>query len=167
MKPVVVKEYLTAALFELLEIKPYGRISINELVAKAGVCRSSFYRNYLTTDGIIDEYLRGVFCREHSLDAGNMEQSVKNIFSNLLEEKKRLVILGRQELLMKLPEYLYETTVSQIMSLNVLNNRYQPYFFAGAASSVITAWIRSGMEESAEEMARIFVHSLGGYMEFR
>lgn len=51
------------------------------------------------------------------------------------------------------------------MNLKVLNNYYQPYFFDGVSSAIISAWIENGMEESPAEMSELFIKSLKGYME--
>ena len=41
-----VVEQLTAALLELLRERPLGEISVSQLCEKAGVGRTSFYRNF-------------------------------------------------------------------------------------------------------------------------
>ena len=170
MKPVIVKGYLTEALLQLLRDKPLNEISINELVRKAGVCRSSFYRNYLTPEQIIDEYLENIFMengRNHPIDPEDMKGSIAQQFGTLLPEKEHLLTLSRRNLLLRMPQYIYNGTVSEITRFGVMNNRYQPHYFAGAASAMIAAWIGYGMEESPEEMAELFVKSLYGYMEFK
>lgn len=168
MRPTVVKELLTEAMFRLLSEKPYSKISINELVNRAGVCRASFYRNYLTKDQIIDEYLQELFqniYRKYPLEAEHIREGIECIFDALLNEKQRLMLLGKQGLLVKLQEYMFETTVNEINKFKVLNNRYQPHYFSGATSAMISAWISWGMEESAADMADLFIKSLYGYMK--
>lgn len=168
MRPTVVKQLLTNAMFELLSETAYPKISINMLVEKAGVCRASFYRNYLTKEQIIDEYLQEMFkniYRKYPLEATDIRGGVESIFAALLDEKPRLLLLGRQGLLIKLQDYMFETTVNEINKFDVLNNRYQPHYFAGATSAMISAWIGYGMEESAADMADLFIKSLYGYMK--
>lgn len=168
MRPLVVKQLITDALFDLLNEKAFSKISINELVNRAKVCRASFYRNYLTKEQIVDEYLQGLFSAIYSkypLDAAKMREGIANIFAAMLVEKERLILLERHGLLHKLPEYVYESTLNEILRFTVLNNRYQPHYFTGATSAMITAWISYGMEESAEEMAELFIKSLYGYMK--
>ena len=64
-----VQEYITIAMFELLEKKDYAHITVQDLVDRAGVCRASFYRNYFTRDEVIERFLDGIFTeaypREH------------------------------------------------------------------------------------------------------
>ena len=60
--------------------------------------------------------------------------------------------------------YPYTQTLEQIQRLHVLNNKYPPYFFAGAASALIKAWIAFDFAESPEEITGVFFRSLAGYM---
>ena len=60
-------------------------------------------------------------------------------------------------------EFFYNVTYKSIINLNVLNNRYQPYFFAGASSFVILAWMKNNFEETPEAMTKMFIKSLKGY----
>ena len=49
----------------------------------------------------------------------------------------------------------------------MFHNKYQPYFFAGAASALIKAWIEFVFSESPEEITAVFFQSLSGYMEYQ
>ncbi|WP_125707815.1 TetR/AcrR family transcriptional regulator [Lacticaseibacillus porcinae] len=48
--------YLTEALFQLLEKKTLSEIKITELVARAGVSRMAFYRNYDSVEDILRQH---------------------------------------------------------------------------------------------------------------
>lgn len=50
------KEYITEALFQLMNTMPYEKISIKELTEKAGVGRVTFYRHFESKDDIIIQY---------------------------------------------------------------------------------------------------------------
>ena len=167
MKPCVVKQYITEALFRLMKEKDYRTIHISELVQTAGVCRASFYRNYLTMEDIVDEYYKAAFddiYSKYPMEEHNIRYVVKQIFCEIKARKREFELLNRQGLLGRMDKYIYEGTLSQINKLNVLNNRYQPHFFAGASFALIKAWIAYGFEESEEEMTQIFFRSLQGYL---
>lgn len=57
MRKADTKEYVTQALFSLLEKKEMKDITVCELVEKAGICRATFYRNYLDMYQVIDEQM--------------------------------------------------------------------------------------------------------------
>jgi AcrR family transcriptional regulator len=50
------QDYLTEALFQLLEKKSLEEIKVTELVTRAGVSRMAFYRNYQGLEDIIRQY---------------------------------------------------------------------------------------------------------------
>ena len=50
----ITRESLELVIFELLEKKSIDEISITELVRKAGVSRSAFYRNYETREALLN-----------------------------------------------------------------------------------------------------------------
>lgn len=59
------RQSIETALIELLEDKPLDQISISQLVAKAGVSRNAFYRNYRSKEDILkqrlDQLIRRIF----------------------------------------------------------------------------------------------------------
>ena len=50
---IIVKESITQALLILMESKDFQKITITEIVNKAGVARMSFYRNYDSKEDVI------------------------------------------------------------------------------------------------------------------
>ena len=60
-----VKKKLSDALFELLDDKGIGSVGISELVAHAGVSRSSFYRNFDSIDDVLS-YGNQIFANEQA-----------------------------------------------------------------------------------------------------
>ncbi len=55
-----VKAKIRLTLLELLKEKNALDISVSELTQRAGVSRSSFYRNYSSFEGIIQEIIDGM-----------------------------------------------------------------------------------------------------------
>ena len=49
----IVRESIETALIQLMEKKPFGEISISEIVEKAGVSRVSYYRNYYYKEEVL------------------------------------------------------------------------------------------------------------------
>lgn len=63
-----VKKAITLALVELMKERELGQITIKDIVAKAGVGRSSFYRNFSSKEDILLAYL------DYLLDATREER---------------------------------------------------------------------------------------------
>ena len=168
MRQPIVKEEITTALMALLKQKPYREIKVTEVVEKAGVCRASFYRNYLTMDQVIDEAISELFSgvfQGISMSSDNVAEYVEQVFHGIKQRREDWEVLIRQGLFYKLSDKVYKETFLQINRLNVFNNRYQPYFFAGASAALIYAWIDGGFVESEQQMVEIFMQSLHGYMQ--
>ena len=81
-----VQEYITIAMFELLEKKDYAHITVQDLVNRAGVCRASFYRNYFTRDEVIERFLDGIFTEAYPRESmfSPMWRNVSCTFSRQL-----------------------------------------------------------------------------------
>lgn len=169
MKKHIVKEYFTEALLELLKKKPFDKITISDLVKKSGASRASFYRNYTSKEDIVDEYLAAIFSdtfAKHQIDAQNIRFQVCSVFSEIYQYREQLKIIGKAGLLERIDRFMYQETLARIEQIGVMNNRYQPHFFAGAASALIKAWVEYGFEETPEQICEIFFRSLSGYMSY-
>lgn len=167
MRRSYVAESLTQALLRLLEQKRLDEISVSELVMEAGVSRASFYRNFISVRAIANRFVADRFAElfsRNTMTAENVLPVVEQIFRGIYAYRREFAVLHRRGLLAGLDDLLYVWTVEQIERLGVLNNRYQPHYFAGASSALVKAWIGFGFEESPREMARIFAGSLEGYL---
>ena len=56
----IARECLKTAVMQMLTEKPLENISITELVKKAGVSRSAFYRNYASKEDLIEDVCRQI-----------------------------------------------------------------------------------------------------------
>ena len=60
-KNIIVKESITQALLILMENKDFEKITITDIVNKAGVVRMSFYRNYTSKEDVILKHLYEIY----------------------------------------------------------------------------------------------------------
>lgn len=167
MRKTDTKEYVTQALFALLDKKEMKEISVCELVARAGISRATFYRNYLDLYQVIDEQLAKIaqdMTDKAMASSDDIRGNTLQIFRLLLGYKKPLQTLVRRDMGDRIYWALYQTTVEHIDQLNAMDNRYQPHFFAGAACGMLTAWIKNEFQESPEEMLELFLGCLKGYV---
>lgn len=168
MRKHYTKPYIEQALIELLKQYPLNKITISDLVNKAGVSRASFYRNYLGLNQVIEEYIDKILNKEIPVTKNkstNMKQSICAILTHFYQHREILKILYNNNLLAKMQKTIYQKTFEEIIKLNVFNNKYQPYFFAGATAGFIEGWIINNFQETPEQMTELFTKSLHGYME--
>ena len=91
-----VKQNFTVALFELMNLKPYDKISISDLVSKSACSRASFYRNYSSKEQIIEEYITKAFGNtfvRHPLNKENMREEVLCIFREINESGQTILMV--------------------------------------------------------------------------
>jgi AcrR family transcriptional regulator len=58
------KSYIFEALMLLMDEMPYGKITVSDITEKAGIARTTFYRNYNDKDDVVFEYLLNTFNTE-------------------------------------------------------------------------------------------------------
>lgn len=158
MKERKVADDITDALFELLKAKKLADITTTEIIKKAGVCRSSFYRNFYLPEDVIRQYGIALFeaiGREIPIAQSGMREHIESVNAFLWSRRERLTLLEKRKLFYLLEEPIMEHCLRQIRHLNVWNNRYQAEFFAGATTQLTRAWIRNGFEESPHEITQI------------
>ena len=157
--------YIEEATILLLKEKNIKDITIKEIVKRAGVCRASFYRNYTGVDDVLNSY---IFSLE-PLFLFNLENDLNltltHLFQKIYDLKDIFKIFINQKLYSYISSLFYNVTYESIVQLNVLNNKYQPFFFSGASNSVILAWMKNDFLETPEEMSKLFIKSLNGYLD--
>ena len=158
MREKSVAQYITYAVFELLKTKNLTNITTTEIIQKAGVCRSSFYRNFYLPEDVIRQYGVALFREiDHiiPIPKEGMREHIQSFLTHLLSQRERLTLLENRGLFYLLEEPIMGYCVQQIQRLNMWTNRYQAEFYAGASIHLIRAWIRNGFEESPREITEL------------
>lgn len=150
----IVRESLTEALFQLMDSKHFEDISITELTRRAGVGRVSFYRNFNSKEDILMSYLDG--------KAGEWWEAIQQ------EEKPDVILsLFRHLAGLERPiKLLYKAGLSHLLLRNIQNCcgpkpmqpntlAYWNAWLAGGLFGWVDEWVKRGMQESPEEMARL------------
>ncbi len=158
------REAICTALVLLMKNQTFDKISITDLVKRAGVSRTAYYSNYSSKQEIlydlvdslileINEKLlpytdesngKAKYPREFIKVMLNVFYQRKNIYKTLYEAHFNHIILDRlnQSMLSRLQDKSNE-------------NIYRIYFNAGALYNVFSKWIQSEMTETIDEMTDI------------
>lgn len=164
-RTTMTRRLLRTALLELLQEKPFDRISIREICDRADLNRTTFYLHYqdqaaLLEDverevkGRIIEYMKNVVAGEDSAmriaafldyiqDNAALFKALlcNNASESFREAFLRYVLLNVQE---KLPGF----------SENERNKYLYSFMMAGCVS-VIVSWIEAGFDLNSQQMARL------------
>jgi AcrR family transcriptional regulator len=161
------KQWIFEAILLLLDKKPYDQIGISEITEKAGVARTSFYRNFTGKDDVILQYLDDILsdCVFHLIK--EKEQNGQKIFSLHLpipqlrkqrETLKKLLDLDNGLNLLLLKHFLdFEDAMINQHSKNLLKReklifRWTAKFLTGGFLHLIIDWIN---DESAVPEAQL------------
>lgn len=92
----MMKSYIVDALFILMEEKDFQSITIDELVKKAGVNRSTYYRHFHGKEDIIFYFLDSVMCEyleSIRLQNPDLKTYLLKMFTHYLQYKKQMLII--------------------------------------------------------------------------
>ena len=162
MKERSVTTDITDALFELLKTRELPKISVTELIKKAGVCRASFYRNFYLTEDVIRQYGSDMYAqinRTIPLNPGGIYEHILAVNTYLYTQRERLALIEKRGLYHLMEDPIMEQCVFQLQRLGVWTNHYQAEFYAGAVTHMLRVWARRSFAESPEEITRI-IYSL-------
>ena len=149
-----VVEQLAGSMLALLEEKPIGEISISELCDKAGVGRTSFYRNYERKEDILRAHITRLFqdwmdkC-EKTTDL-SVRELVRIVFSHFEANRDFYGLLNKRGLV-----YLLKDIILDLCGFDperkmpaAYSSAYVAFFLYGW----IEVWFRRGMRDTSEEL---------------
>ena len=151
-----VTEHITTAMLALLKEKPLADISVRELCDRAGVGRTSFYRNFQEKEDILKEYIRNLFQEWTGAltQARPLRELIQAMFSHFESHREFYVLLNERGLVSLLKDVILEQC-----GFHPELEAKAAYASAFAAYSLygwVETWFLRGMRESAEEMAALF-----------
>lgn len=160
---IFVRECIRDALLALMKEKPLDKITVTEIIARAGVSRMGFYRNYDSKESVIEDFILTVFENtvtrieaERPLDlrtAKIIETALEN-FKLYADQIKMFLDQGLDLLLLNCYKKAY-------YSLNIdkgngeLRYFYKELFIANMFA-LECAWVRSGMKQSPQKLAKLY-----------
>ena len=167
-----IKEAVFESILQMLNTKNLDEISISQLVQKAGICRSSYYRNFDSKEDILIQYMNLIYA-EHfkntnfTCNRENNESAYNFIYQRLCFIKKHknfFIILNKEKILYSV---LYQTDLTYLHHLfqykkqDDLLESYQVAIAVGTTTAVINEWIHSGFKETEHELATMLTTIFG------
>ena len=156
----ITRESLEISLMQLLEKKELKKITISELVERAGVSRAAFYRNYSSKEQILEEIfkntVRGI---TDKLEEFNFKTEMYQIWLFLFKEAKkeaRVISLAIDYNFEKLlTQAVFDFLEKRNRNAKTTTNSYMNSFWSSAVVSVLSKWIKDGMKVPAEKIASL------------
>lgn len=155
------KEYLAEALLELMKKKPFAKIKIQDITDKAGLSHMAYYRNFSSKEDIIIYYLDTItdrFMVESNIikynNKDNFREFIDILFSHLISVKEIALLLYNNNLLHHAKKEFDRILVRNAVSTGEI---YNAYFVSGGLYNIYYYWLLNCCQESAEQLADIFV----------
>ena len=171
-----------AAIFDafehLLAQKKYSKITIKDIIDEANVGRTTFYEHFETKDALLSEMcgslFHHIFAAEDEPDSphnfplsqGDSRTVVTHILYHLREGSQSMLRLmsgeSSETFLFYFRSYLYEMVLPFLMQGMEQKNQDIPESFlenhiCGSFLNMVQWWIKGGMKESPEDLARYFL----------
>lgn len=155
----ITKACIESALTILMKDKCFHDISITDIVRRAGVSRTAYYRNYKSKEDILRNMIREIV--DQVMVEMVLHPPIKNtleswyyLFHTVKQHADFFHILLRANLGDIALEEIHKKVLMQVRGSHV-QETYKSYFWIGAIYNVSAAWIRDGMPQSVEEIAKI------------
>ena len=153
-----IKGHITEALLKLMDEKPFDKISISEIVEKAGVGRASFYRHFESKEQILvekihSESLKWWYSFDTEIDKTNQENYILRMFYNALSMKDVGSLLYKNHM-----SYLIMDALNELMGPRENDSnkvKYEKASLVGATFGIIYEWMKRGMTDTPEEMSKM------------
>lgn len=151
------RECLQTALIHLMAEKELDRISVTELVARAGVSRTAFYSNYSSKEEILTRWLADSVERlcaitREALQKGRITEVYVRLFDQIRRDVDGFSALFKANLQEMLFSRLEESVLTQFAPYDT-ETRYVITAWCGALNYLIVRWVRDGMREPSDQIA--------------
>ena len=165
------RDRLGDALVEILLQKPLDDISVQEILDRAGVSRSTFYTHFRDTNDLflsdVDDFFEGMSTALSRAGSKSKRVApVQELFAHIGESRafySALVESGRVHDVMELGQAQFARGIEQRLTEIAAGGAVLPadrsaiaHAFAGALFSLLSWWIHHAMPKSPEEMDKLF-----------
>lgn len=154
------RKYIMEAFYLLLTKKHYNKITVCDICEKAGVSRMSFYRNFESKEDLLncglEQTIDGLHEKVKGLETINQYTITKEIFETFKNFKEIIPSL-KDSPVIKTILFSSIEKLKKEGSHDKINktSKYIPTFYFSAVITTIFEWLKSGAEESTDEMARL------------
>ena len=155
-RKLYVVEHIQSAMLELLEEKELYEVSVSELCDMAGVGRASFYRNFTSKEDVVKK------CVYHKLtewqnthpfeSTPSTRQFIYELFLQLEQHKDFYGLIYKRKQHEYIKDFILEAT--RFDPEQDLVPAYSSAYLAFFIYGWIEVWLRRGMKDSAEELAK-------------
>jgi AcrR family transcriptional regulator len=165
------RDLLGDALVQLIHEKAFDAITVQDVLARAGVSRSTFYTHFTDKDDLLlsdaDEFFAAISSRLARCDEPSRRVApVREFFAHVAEARPFLAALtasGKSDEIWKLARGHFARGIEQRLAMLPRTRQLGPaqraahsHALAGAMLSLLSWWLGRGAPESPEELDELF-----------
>lgn len=155
----ITKTCIESALIILMKDKELHQISITDIVKRAGVSRTAYYRNYKSKEDILRSMIEEI--ANQVMEAMNLQFPITNtyaywesLFTAISMHSEGLQILLKGNFGSSILDEIHKIIHRSLPQADV-SEIYKYCFWSGAIYSVTARWIMDDMKQGVGEMAEI------------
>lgn len=167
----IVRECIATALLQLMREKPFEAITVTELARRAGVSRTTYYRNFTSKEDIlrasVDQIMDAFTKAAEALPPqAGVREVVRCAFSCGQAHSGTMQAIRRAGLDHLLRERFDAFIEELCRHLPILRSgAYPARMLSGALLSTLFYWYDTGMQESSSALADLFFLCMSGLRE--
>lgn len=149
------QQYLTTALFQLLQTKSLNEIKVTDLIKRAGVSRMAYYRNYQDVSDILRQYFKPQIDRlfDDVLLGSPSEEKLAHLQHYFDTLSAQLILADHAnfeyiiaQIFLENMQHYYEQTPTW-SQLTPMQRRYWTTFMSHGVYAIWREWLVSGRSE--------------------
>lgn len=152
----MMKSFIAESLLILLEQRPFDEITVSEIVQKAGVNRSTYYRHFEKKEDIILYFLDGLsedileWDKEQKPD---FKEHLIHMYKHYYNHKEQMLTIYKNDLSFLFLDVLKKNLNANEVEGRALDMQYNIAFHIGGTFNHFLLWLSRDMADTPEEMA--------------
>ena len=154
----ITRECIESALILLMKEKPFEEISIQDIIRKAGVGRSSYYRNYDSKEAILEKFLDNIILEtsralvkfDVATEGVKAWMTALDFARTHADEYRMLLDAGFGDKILRRFIASYNNNPDNLEEIHITNT-----YLAGCIYAVMTQWILDGMKTDERKVAEL------------
>lgn len=158
------KECIADALIVLLKEKPIEKISVDEIVKKAGVGRATYFRSFHSkSEAITFKFIKmwAQYCELNDIKVRNSFDlnNARHFFEYNYSIRHILEIVYQAGLQEAIHESFYKIVLTMEQESDI-SKRYREKFYAHGLYGLLDEWVKRDFSETPDKMAQMIVEIL-------
>lgn len=154
------KECMADALIRQMKVKPFAKITINEIAEIAGVNRSTWFRNFQTKEEALTFKLIQLwdhFAQKHGIEEAQKYdfETARAFFQFNYEIRDLLQQINATGISASIYNAFYEIMMSECAGTTA--QRYEVRFYSYGIFGLLNEWIARDFKEKPEVMTHLFL----------